>query len=346
MPEETVHELPISRLSPHPDNVRGDIAPTDAEEMALSILLRMNQGLPGVIQPLVVVAYNGGYRVVDGHVRLAGANRLLKARRWPPDRPQTLPAIVRDLTPEQQRATMLTSNVTRYALNPVDEGLAYERMVREDGLSKSEIADRCGVSPGRVKSRLCIVGLAPAVVEMFRRGELPLGAAEHLAKIADPLQQLDLALTLARMGATHVATIAEACRRVAGGDGGKAKAAGRSGYHRPQQPGNGAKPGDGAAGTPSPAGNGCQPSAAEDDTVQYAGGPLGLAEVQAGVVRTCRACPSLALPGKLSWTRAERIWLRQCAGCEATARIAAACGDCPLALFLDVLLGEGDGDGD
>jgi ParB family chromosome partitioning protein len=168
---ETVRDLPISRLSPHPGNVRGGIAPDEAEEMALSILLM------GVIQPLVVTIYNGDFRVVDGHVRLAGAMRLLETNRWPQDRPQSLPVIVRDLTPGQQRAIMLSTNVVRYALNPVDEGLAYLRMVQEDGLSKSAVAERCGVSPARVESRLCIAGLAPPVMEMFRRGELPLGAA-------------------------------------------------------------------------------------------------------------------------------------------------------------------------
>jgi hypothetical protein len=37
--------------------------------------------------------------------------------------------------------------------------------------------------------------------------------------------------------------------------------------------------------------------------------------------------------------------MKLCAGCEVANRIAAACDDCPLALFLNKLLGEGEGDG-
>jgi ParB/RepB/Spo0J family partition protein len=263
MSEEIVRELPIDQLFPHPDNVRGNIAPADVEEMALSILLRMSQGLPGVIQPLVAVAHNGNFRVVDGHVRLVGAMRLLETNRWPQSQPQTLPALVRDLTPEQQRDIMLSTNVVRYALNPVDEGLAYLRMVQEEGRNKSEVARRCGVSPARVESRLCIASLAPPVVEMYRRGELPLGAAPHLARITDSKVQVDLANTLVEMDAIHLDVIAEACRQVveagrecgSGGSGnGKAEAGDDGGDdERRCQAGAGSST---ANGPSSPAGGG------------------------------------------------------------------------------------------
>jgi ParB/RepB/Spo0J family partition protein len=349
---ESVLDLPISRISPHPDNVRGSIAPDEAEEMALSILLRMNQGLSGIIQPLVVVVYNGGYRTVDGHVRLVGAKKLLETGRWPQGVPRTLPAIVRDLTLEQQRAIMLASNIVRYSLNPVDEGLAYLRMAREEGLDKSKIADRCGVPRSRVELRLCIVGLAPPVVEMFRRGELPLGAAKHLAKVTDQKVQVDLANTLVEMDAIRLDTIAEACGQVAraGRESGAGGGSGNGQGHKAETGGNapGAlSPSDGAAASksvPVLRGAGSVQSPARQAACE--GSMLGLAEVQAAVALTCQACPSRALPGRLSWTRAEQIWMGLCAKCVVADRIAAACGDCPLALFLDVLLGEeGDGGG-
>jgi ParB family chromosome partitioning protein len=341
---EIVKDLPISRLYPHPGNVRGGIAPDEAEEMALSILLM------GVIQPLVATTHNGEFRVVDGHVRLAGAMRLLETNRWPQDRPQTLPVIVRDhLTPEQQQVIMLSSNVVRYALNPVDEGLAYLRMVQEEGLNKSAVADRCGVSPGRVESRLCIVGLAPPVVELFRRGKLPLGAAGHLAQVDDHKTQVDLANTLLEMDAIRLDTIAEACRQVvkkterkreakkdddAGGDGGengkqrrKARTGGGNGADATPPVGESAAS---RADSRSPRGQTCE------------GGALGLAELQVAAAQTCGACPSRDLPGKLPWARAERIWMEQCHNCEVADLVAGACDDCPLALFLDKLLGEDD----
>lgn len=337
---ETILDLPIEKVYPHPmGNVRGEVTPTQIEEMALSIMLQEQ-----IIQPLIVFTYQDGWATIDGHVRREGGKLLLATGRWPASMTQTFPCIVRDhLTYEQHRAIMLATASVRYELNPVDEGLGYQRLMVEKGLKTTrEVANYCGVPESRVTSRLNIVNLAPPVVQLFRERKLKLGTAEHLIKISDVKIQTDLACTLVELGDIHLDAVAEAVSRVIRNNATPKSEKGEQIRLARQQRIIAAK-----ITTPPPSPNGKEAAPASVDgngansapIALYEGGPLGLAEIQAAVTQVCRQCAARRkLPAKVSWSAATRKWMKICDQCEAIQRISTACETCPLALFLDKLL--------
>lgn len=315
---ETTLDLPIERLYLHPDNIRQDVGQEQIEEMALSVLLF------GLIYPLIVVVRpeRDGWYTVEGNVRLMAARLLIKEGRWPEGWPPTLPAFVRDLTLEQQRAIMLATQ-TRYSLNPVDEGMAYKRKVEQEKLSPEQIAARYGVALHRVQNALRIVSLAPPVMEMFRRGELPRGAADHLVKVIDPRRQTDLARTLVDMDAIHVNTVKEAVKRLTG---------------EPEKKKNGKEP----LPPPTPV---LMPRTmaerirAASSIPPRPGNPAayGLAELRLAAQGTCQTCTARALPQRLLWSKTEQTWLGHCNSCEIVRQVSDACLTCPLAHFIEKL---------
>ena len=84
------------------------------EELARSI--RSN----GIIQPIVVRKTADGYEIVAGERRWRAAQRagLLK-----------VPVVVRDIPEDKLLAVALIENIQREDLNPIEEAIAYRRLV-------------------------------------------------------------------------------------------------------------------------------------------------------------------------------------------------------------------------
>ena len=128
--------LKPKNLLTHPRNMRRFYPSKDVQEMANSIA-----AAGGVLQSMIVVKngkdHSHKYFVVDGNVRLAGANLL--GDKCPP-----LKCEVVTQSKAEQQLSMIIANQIRYDVDPVSEGIHYKAL-HEEGLSCREISKRTGI---------------------------------------------------------------------------------------------------------------------------------------------------------------------------------------------------------
>ena len=141
-------------------------------------------GQPGACPECGQGQFSSIYQIVAGERRFRACSVLLG---W-----TEIPAIVRDLDDEQADAIMLTENVHRVDLNPVDEGHAYQKRMDRHGWTVAKIAREANVSEGRVKNRLSLLHLRPDVQKLVGDGHLSLGFAEEMSVLDNNRQLIAL----------------------------------------------------------------------------------------------------------------------------------------------------------
>ncbi|MCZ2078406.1 MAG: ParB/RepB/Spo0J family partition protein [Bryobacterales bacterium] len=141
----------------------------------------------GLVQPITVRLFAPDPRCVFGGDRwgdmaqyqiVAGERRYRAMRilEW-----EEIPCIVKELDDETASAVMLSENVSRADLDPIDEANAYKYRIEFMGWTVSDCAKRAGVSEVRVQFRLKLLALREDIQQLVRSGNLPLGYAQILS---------------------------------------------------------------------------------------------------------------------------------------------------------------------
>lgn len=164
-----VRELAIDLLRANPKQPRTDFDDAALEGLAESIRAQ------GVIQPLVVRPLGETYQVVTGERRLRAAKRAGLAK---------LPVVIRhDLDETKVLFLALIENLQRQDLNPVEEALSLETLLRESGSTHEELAKSIGKSRVHVTNTLRLLKLPSEVLEFLRQGRLSAGHARALLSL-------------------------------------------------------------------------------------------------------------------------------------------------------------------
>lgn len=186
---ETPRELPISQIDPNVNQPRKNFDEVAMTELANSI--RMH----GVISPIIVVNQpNGRYMIIAGERRWRASRRagLL-----------TIPAIIRNYTPQQVKEISLIENLQREDLNPIETATAIKQLMEEYRYTQEQVADRIGKSRPAVANTLRLLSLTSPVIELVANGKLSPGHARCLVVVTDPVDQL----RLANMGVDNKVTV-------------------------------------------------------------------------------------------------------------------------------------------
>jgi ParB/RepB/Spo0J family partition protein len=140
-------------IDPNPDQPRRKINIEALEDLKRSISER------GILQPLLAI------RGTEGHVILvAGQRRLLAAKELGL---KLVPVMVIDFRPDIAFDAII-ENVQREALDPIDEGEAFQRLADERNLSHAEIGTRIGKSKQYVTDRIRLASkLTPRAKELL-----------------------------------------------------------------------------------------------------------------------------------------------------------------------------------
>lgn len=167
----TLREVPVDDIDPNRYQPRASFADEDLDDLADSIREL------GVLQPLLLRSGT------DGRFELiAGERRLRAARRAGLDR---VPAVVRTVEDQAALEQALVENVQRSDLNPMEEAVAYRRLIDEFSLTQEAVAARVGRSRPTVANTLRLLQLDPTVQEQVRGGALSGGHARALLSIVD-----------------------------------------------------------------------------------------------------------------------------------------------------------------
>jgi ParB family chromosome partitioning protein len=190
---ETIHqngdviEVPLNKLKKSPRNARRTPhAEADIEALAASVAAK------GVLQAPVVEpetdeagAPTGCYLVTIGEGRRLAL--LLRAKRKQIKKTELVRCVV-DLANDPHEIS-LDENVTRSGMHPADQFEAFRRLAEERGLSAEEIAARFGVSAQVVRQRLRLGAVSPALMDLYRAGELKLDQMTAFAVSEDHARQ-------------------------------------------------------------------------------------------------------------------------------------------------------------
>jgi len=163
-------EVDIDLVSANPEQPRTHFQPEQLRELADSIREH------GILQPLVVTRdpVGGGYRLIAGERRLQ-AGRLAGL--------STVPVVVRETTDVGLLELALVENIQRADLNPIEEAMAFRRLVDEYGLTQDDVARRVGRSRTTVANSLRLLSLEPEIRRSLVAGEVSEGHARALLGI-------------------------------------------------------------------------------------------------------------------------------------------------------------------
>lgn len=169
--KESPVEIDIDLLTANPKQPRINFDEARLDELANSI--RSN----GVIQPLLVRRKGREYEIVAGERRWRAAQRAGLLR---------VPVVVRDIPDEKLLEVALIENIQRENLNPIDEALAYKKLVDELRLTQDEVATAVGKDRASIANYLRLLRLPENVRALVATDALSMGHARALLGLERP----------------------------------------------------------------------------------------------------------------------------------------------------------------
>lgn len=134
----------------------------------------------GVLQPLLVQERDGYYEIIAGERRWRAA-KIAGVKE--------VPVIVKKLSDQEIMEISLIENIQREDLNPIEEALAYKRLLEEFNLKQDEVAERVSKSRAAVTNAIRLLKLDDRVQQMVVDEMLSTGHARTLLGIDDPEKQ-------------------------------------------------------------------------------------------------------------------------------------------------------------
>lgn len=181
-----VMDISIDEISPNPWQPRRDF---DEESLnALASSIREN----GLIQPVVV------RKKKDGTYELAAGERRWRAAKIAGL--TVIPAISKEYDDRSMAEMALVENLQRKDLNPVDEGMAYRKLMDEYGLTQESISKKVGKSRPYVANMVRLLDLPEEVKDFLSKGQLTAGQARPLLGLESDAEKVQLARRIVKEG--------------------------------------------------------------------------------------------------------------------------------------------------
>ncbi|MBQ8316709.1 MAG: ParB/RepB/Spo0J family partition protein [Lachnospiraceae bacterium] len=174
--EQTVN---INTIEPNKSQPRKTFDLDALEELSASIKQY------GIIQPLVVAKHKDYYELIAGERRWRAAKMAgLKE----------VPVVIKDYTPQEIVEIALIENIQRQDLNPIEEAMAYQRLIEEFDLTQDEVAEKVSKSRPAVSNSLRLLKLTKKVQQMLIDDMLSMGHVRALISIEDEELQYETAM--------------------------------------------------------------------------------------------------------------------------------------------------------
>ena len=146
----------------------------------------------GVLQPVIVS------RVGDGTFRLIAGER-----RW---RAATLaglkkiPALIKDVSPQDAIEIALIENIQREELNPIETADAFQSLLREFAMTQEELSQRVGKDRATIANYLRILKLPDEIKAFINSSSLSIGHAKALLALEGKQKQIAAARDIVKRG--------------------------------------------------------------------------------------------------------------------------------------------------
>ena len=176
-----IQNIRLFLITPSPMNPRKTFNEDELKELADNIEKQ------GLLQPITVRPARGRnvdetnavYEIVCGERRYRACSML---------KLETIPCIVREMTDDEALDAMITENLQRRDVDPIEEAVAFN-ILNIRGQSVADIAERFGKSAAYVNNRMRLTSLIEPLRQALSNGQLPLGGAYLLARLNKEEQQ-------------------------------------------------------------------------------------------------------------------------------------------------------------
>lgn len=177
-PDKDVIFVKIAKVEPNREQPRKNFD----EDSLLELSDSLKQY--GVLQPLLVQDKKDYYEIIAGERRWRAA-KLAGLKE--------IPVIIKNLTDQEMVEISLIENIQREDLNPIEEALAYKRLLNEFNLKQDEVAERVSKSRTAVTNSMRLLKLDERVQQMVIDDMISTGHARALLAITDNEKQYILA---------------------------------------------------------------------------------------------------------------------------------------------------------
>ncbi|MGN0422299.1 MAG: ParB/RepB/Spo0J family partition protein [Lachnospiraceae bacterium] len=138
----------------------------------------------GILQPLIVQKKKDYYEIIAGERRWRAA-KLAGVKE--------IPVIIKKYSDQEIVEISLIENIQRENLNPIEEAMAFKKLLTEFHLKQDEVAERVSKSRTAVTNSMRLLKLSDKVQQMIVDDMISTGHARALLAIDDPEQQYALA---------------------------------------------------------------------------------------------------------------------------------------------------------
>lgn len=138
----------------------------------------------GIIQPIILNKKDKYYVIVAGERRWRAA-KLLGLKE--------VPSVVMDLTDKDILEISLIENIQRQDLNPIEEALAYKKLLSDFNLTQEELSKRIGKSRVAISNIIRLIALCDTVKQYLIDEVISEGHGRALLAITDPKLQSEIA---------------------------------------------------------------------------------------------------------------------------------------------------------
>ena len=172
---DLLFEVEVSQLKANPYQPRKEFDDESLKELSNSIKE------DGVIEPIIITECpDGGYYIVGGERRtraakLAGLEKI--------------PAFLKKYSPEKMLEVALIENIQREDLNPLEEALAYQKLMEMGNLSQEEVSKRVGKNRSTVANSLRLLKLPEDMQRSLSEGKITAGHARAILSVVNSSDQ-------------------------------------------------------------------------------------------------------------------------------------------------------------
>ncbi len=171
-------EIEVSGISANPFQPRDNFDSVALNELKDSI--KEN----GIIQPITVRSFEGGFQLISGERRFRAVKQLGY---------DTIPAYLLDIESDEEMLQLaLIENIQRENLNPIDIAKAFDRLIADCNLTQEQVAQKVGKDRSSVTNFLRLLKLPQDIQQSLLENKISMGHARALLAIQDRSDQISL----------------------------------------------------------------------------------------------------------------------------------------------------------
>jgi ParB family chromosome partitioning protein len=175
---DEIKKIPIENIVPNRFQPRTVFDEAKIEELSRTIHTH------GIIQPIVVREFEAGkYEIIAGERRW----RAMKKLGW-----DVVPAIIKNLTDTETASVALIENLQREELSPIEEAVAYGKLLELHNLTQEALAQRLGKGQSTVANKLRLLKLPDEVQNALLNKQITERHARSLIPLKDHEKQIKL----------------------------------------------------------------------------------------------------------------------------------------------------------